>query len=77
MSGYAVRAEIEGKFGLGKRKYSLGRVMAKLARTSETAIVIVFLVISLENAVRVLFSRLVKCLLRSGHWPIYMEFAAA
>jgi IS5 family transposase len=72
-----VRVEIEGKFGVGKRKYSLGRVMAKLARTSETAIGIVFLVMGLEKAVRVLFSRLVKCLVRSGHWPIYMELAPA
>jgi IS5 family transposase len=72
-----VRVEIEGKFGVSKRKYSLGRVMAKLARTSETAIGIVFLVMGLEKALRVLFSHLVKCLIRLGHWPFYMEFATA
>ncbi len=33
-----VRVEIEGKFGVSKRKYSLGRIMAKLARSSETVI---------------------------------------
>ena len=72
-----VRVEIESKFCVGKRKYSLGRVMAKLARTSETAIGIVFLVMGLEKALRVLFSRLVKRLVRFGRWPIYVEFATA
>ena len=72
-----VRVEIEGKFGVGKRKYSLGRVMAKLARTSETAIGIVFLVMGLEKALRILFSRLVKRLVRYTRWSIYMGFAAA
>lgn len=72
-----VRVEIEGKFGVGKRKYSLGRVMAKLAVTSETAIGIVSLVMGLEKAVRVLSSSLDKYLVRSDHWPIYIEFATA
>ncbi len=30
------RVEVEGKFGLGKRRYSLGRIMAKLPATRET-----------------------------------------
>ena len=47
-----VRVENEGKFGLSKRKYSLGRVMAKLALTSETAIGIVFRVMGLEKALK-------------------------
>jgi hypothetical protein len=51
-----------------------GRVLAKLARTSETAS---GPVMGLEKTVRVAFSHLVKCLVCSGHWPIYMEFAAA
>jgi len=40
--------DIEGKFGQAKRRFSLNRVMTKLANTSETAIAITFLVINLE-----------------------------
>ena len=47
-----VRNEIEGKFGLGKRRYSLNRVMTKLAETSETTIAITFLVINLSTLLR-------------------------
>jgi hypothetical protein len=44
-----LRNQIEGKFGVGKRRFSLGRVMAKLASTSECAIAITFLVMNLER----------------------------
>ena len=37
------RILIEGKFGQGKRRFSLSKIMCKLDRTSETAIGIVFL----------------------------------
>jgi hypothetical protein len=40
---------IEGKFGQGKRRFGLGRLMAKLALTSETMIHISFLVMNLEH----------------------------
>jgi len=43
------RMAIEGKFGQGKRRFGLGRMMAKLARTSETMIQIAFLVMNLEH----------------------------
>ena len=43
------RIEIEGKFGQGKRRFSLSRIMAKLASTSETAIMISFMVMNLEK----------------------------
>jgi len=43
------RMPIEGKFGQGKRRFSLNRVMCKLAKTSETAIMIAFLVMNLEK----------------------------
>ncbi|CBN57939.1 hypothetical protein OSCI_3570003 [Kamptonema sp. PCC 6506] len=33
-----IRNAIEGKFGQGKRRFSLNRVMAKLDNTSQTAI---------------------------------------
>jgi transposase, IS5 family len=43
-----IRNQIEGKFGQAKRRFSLNRVMSKLANTSETAIDITFLVMNLE-----------------------------
>jgi hypothetical protein len=45
----ALRNQIEGKFGQGKRRFSLGRVMAKLAATAECTIAITFLVMNLER----------------------------
>jgi hypothetical protein len=68
--------EIEGKFGVSKRKYSLDRVMAKLARTSETAIGIVFLVMGLDKALRILFSRLAEWLVECVRASDSIEFAA-
>lgn len=43
-----IRNCIEGKFGQGKRRFSLGRVMAKLPHTTLTAIAITFLVMNLS-----------------------------
>jgi hypothetical protein len=43
-----IRNSIEGKFGQAKRRFSLGRVMAKLSHTSETAIAMTFLVMNLS-----------------------------
>ncbi len=47
-----IRNAIEGKFGQGKRRFSLGRVMAKLPDTSQTAIAITFLVMNLSRILR-------------------------
>lgn len=47
------RIPIEGKFGQGKRRFSLSRIMCKLSQTSETAIAVVFLVMNLEKLLRV------------------------
>jgi hypothetical protein len=55
------RIAIEGKFGQGKRRFGLGRLMAKLALTSETMIQISFLVMNLEHLLtRALFDWLVS-----------------
>ena len=62
----AVRVEVEGKFGLGKRHYSLGRVMTKLAETSESAIVITFLVMNLMKLLGNSFLRF--------FWQIFVDF---
>ena len=51
------RMAIEGKFGQGKRRFGLGRLMAKLALTSETMIHVSFLVMNLEHLLtRAVFS---------------------
>lgn len=47
-----VRVEIEGKFGQAKRRFSLARVMAKLAETAQCAIAITFLLLNLERWLR-------------------------
>lgn len=46
----AIRNQVEGKFGQGKRRFGLGRVMAKLAGTSAAQIVLTFLMMNLERA---------------------------
>ena len=47
-----IRNEIEGKFGQGKRRFGLERVMTKLAKTSETSIGLTFLVMNLVKLLR-------------------------
>lgn len=49
------RIPIEGKFGQGKRRFGLGRLMTKLASTSETAIALCFLVMNLERWLAAIF----------------------
>ena len=44
-----IRNSIEGKFGQGKRRFSLNRIMAKLSHSCETAIAITFLGINLST----------------------------
>jgi len=43
------RIPIEGKFGQGKRRFSLARIMCKLDITSEVAILVAFVVMNLEK----------------------------
>jgi IS5 family transposase len=43
------RIAIEGKFGQGKRRYSLNRIMTKLNDTSKTTIVMSFLMMNLDK----------------------------
>ena len=56
------RIAIEGKFGQGKRRYSLGRIMTKLDDTSKTAIVMSFLVMNLERWLKAIFLSLFRLL---------------
>jgi len=57
------RIAIEGKFGQGKRRFSLSRIMAKLAGTSETVIMVAFMVMNLEK----ILSSILYFLLRLLH----------
>ncbi|MCP4747557.1 MAG: asparagine synthase (glutamine-hydrolyzing) [Desulfobacteraceae bacterium] len=49
------RIPIEGKFGQGKRRFSLAKIMSKLDNTSETVIAVVFLMMNLEKWLKSLF----------------------
>jgi transposase, IS5 family len=57
-----VRNQVEGKFGQGKRRFSLAKVMAKLSETAETSIAITFLVMNLERRLRPFIWRVLGCL---------------
>jgi IS5 family transposase len=63
------RIPIEGKFGQGKRRFTLARIMAKLAITSETVIMVSFMVMNLEkilNRILFLFLFVVQSMLAKG-----------
>ena len=51
-----IRNEIEGKFGIVKRRFGLNRVMAKLDQTSQTVVAITFLVMNLSHLLRQIYS---------------------
>jgi len=50
------RIPVEGKFGQGKRRFGLGRIMAKLAGTSATVITLNILVMNLEKLLKAALS---------------------
>jgi len=79
------RIAIEGKFGQGKRRFTLDRIMAKLAKTSEATIVISFIVMNLEKILSALlyfllsYCRMCRIPLRvyavedrNRHWDMQM-----
>ncbi|MBD2396059.1 IS5 family transposase, partial [Cyanobacterium aponinum FACHB-4101] len=47
-----IRNRVEGKFGEGKRRYGLNKIMTKLPSTSMTVISLIFLVMNLSNLYR-------------------------
>jgi len=57
------RIPIEGKFGQGKRRFSLNRIMAKLSTTSEAVMAIIFIVVNLEKWLKRLFFALISWLI--------------
>ena len=58
------RIAVEGKFGQGKRRFSLARIMTKLAGTSEVAIMVSFIVMNLEK----ILTEIGSFLLFVWHW---------
>ena len=48
------RSPVEGKFGEGKAKYGLGRIMARIKESSETVISMAFLCMNINRRLRVL-----------------------
>lgn len=68
------RIAIEGKFGQGKRRFTLGCIMAKLAQTSEATIAISFIVMNLE---RILSLLLYFFLCFCRRWRISLRVYAA
>lgn len=59
-----IRNVIEGKFGIGKRRFTLNKIMSKLPSSSATTIAIIFLVMNLSVLLReFLFLFFVKNLL--------------
>jgi len=49
-----IRNAVEGRFGVGKRRYSLNRIMARLHDTSKSAIALIFLVMNLDALIHFL-----------------------
>jgi len=47
-----LRNEVEGKFGTGKRKYTLNRLLTRLPETTATQIILTFLVMNLDKVYR-------------------------
>ena len=67
-----IRNAVEGKFGQAKRRYSLNRVMARLAESSQTVVSIVFLVMNLEHLLSVHFLRFFMALKHSKEANIWV-----
>jgi hypothetical protein len=60
-AGYnAYRQRVEGKFGIGKRKYAWDCVREKLAETSKTKIHLVSLVMNIDKILRDLIFALIE-----------------
>jgi IS5 family transposase len=65
-----IRNEVEGKFGEGKRAYSMNRIMARLRETSETVIAMQLLVMNLEHRLRILFFQIFKVQFWATEWAV-------
>ena len=52
----AKRNEVEGKFGEGKRKYRLDRIRGKLSETSDSIVILQFIIMNLWRTLRDILS---------------------
>jgi transposase, IS5 family len=68
-----LRNPIEGKFGEGKRRYGLGRIMAHLALTSESTIGIIVLVMNIEKRLRLLYDQLLNLIFHHLNLVVSLE----
>jgi transposase, IS5 family len=69
-----IRNAVEGKFGQGKRRFGLNRIMARLAESSQTVVSIIFLMMNLEQWLMVYFLRflsLLKPSLQAETWLLH------
>ena len=71
LSEIGERNEVEGKFGTGKRKYGLNRIMAKLKETTDSMIKMDLFIMNTEYRLRAMLLCALKCLfqkygIRSG-----------
>ena len=64
----AQRNAIEGKFGEGKTKYGLDRIMARLMDSSETVIAMAFLCMNINRRLKVILCRFLHVFVRSFLW---------
>ena len=72
------RNAIEGKFGQAKRRFGLGRIMAKLSDTAESSIAITFLVINLEQLLKQLLMLFFGLIINSSFfWKLVSGFEGA
>jgi len=78
------RIPVEGKFGQGKRRFSLSRIMAKLDTTSEVVITMSFIVMNLEKILAGIVSYalflcrlLLKGMRKTPVWPGDLAYAPA
>ena len=53
MRDVGIRNEIEGTYGTAKRRYGLDRIKTRLQSTSETSIMLQFLILNLERRLRI------------------------
>ena len=59
---------VEGRFGIGKRRYGLDKIMTKLKATSETSIALIFMMMNLDKLIHFLVSFLWRT--RLSNWKI-------
>lgn len=68
-----IRNSVEGKFGQGKRRFGLDRIMAKLQETSEAVIWVNILVMNLERRLMIIFRQFLNQLIKKSGWICFHD----